>query len=197
MKALSIILSYLIGSISTAYLVVKYTQGVDIRTVGSKNAGATNVLRTAGLGAALLVFFLDIFKGILAVNLGKIMGGEITSLLCGIAVIVGHNWPLYFGLKGGKGSATSIGVIFATMPVIGMIIILIGVVTVIITRYVSLGTIVVAPIFPILVLSFGKSREHVLFAIIMMVLSLYRHKANILRLRQGTESKLGHKLKEN
>ena len=195
MNILSIIASYLIGSISNAYLVVKYTKNIDIRTVGSQNAGATNVLRTAGIVPAVLVFFLDICKGVIAVTIGRILGGETTSLWCGIAAVVGHNWPLYFGLRGGKGSATSFGVIWATVPTIALIITATGIITIAITHYVSLGSIVVAPLFPILMLAFGKSREHVIFALILMMLTLYRHRSNIVRLREGKESKLGQRLK--
>lgn len=195
MKILSLIIGYLIGSISTAYLLVKHTKNIDIRTVGSQNAGATNVLRVAGKSTAVLVFLLDVCKGIAAVMVGRILGGETTSLWCGVAAIVGHNWPIYFGLKGGKGSATSLGVIWATVPTIASIITATGIITVLITYYVSLGSIVVAPLFPILMLAFKKPKEYFIFAIILMILTLYRHRSNIIRLREGRESKLGQKLK--
>lgn len=194
MKLIGVLLSYIIGSLSNAYIVVKYTKGIDIRTVGSGNPGATNVQRAAGNKLAFLVFLMDMLKGVIAVTLGKAIGGETLALWCGVAVIVGHNWPMFFGLKGGKGTATSLGVIWTLMPKIGLIITVIGITTIVVTRYVSLASIIVAPLFPILILILIKSMPHFIFGLILMSMTLYRHKSNIERLIKGTENKLGNKV---
>jgi glycerol-3-phosphate acyltransferase PlsY len=192
---ISILISYLIGSISFAYVLVKALKGIDIRTVGSQNAGATNVLRTIGPVMALTVFLLDVLKGVAAVWLGRTVGGEILSLLCGIAVIVGHNWPIFHGFKGGKGTATSVSVIWMIMPDIALVVSILGVAIIAFTRFVSLGSILVAPIFPLLTIAYGKPISHIIFALILMLMSLYKHKLNIKRLLEGSESKLGQRPK--
>jgi glycerol-3-phosphate acyltransferase PlsY len=195
MMYFALLVSYLLGSISTAYLVVKFTKGIDIRTVGSGNAGATNVQRVLGTGPAVVVFILDALKGVLAVVFGRLLGGEILALWCGIAAVVGHDWPLFFGLRGGKGSATTFGVIWAVMPNIALIISTFGILVIALTRYVSLGSILAAPVFPLLVMAGGKSRYHVIFALILMAMTLFKHRSNIKRLVEGKEPKLGQKMK--
>lgn len=194
MKFLGILLCYVIGSVSNAYLVVKYFKGIDIRTVGSGNPGATNVQRVAGNKLAFLVFLLDMLKGVVAVLIGRIIGGEFYSLWCGVAVIVGHNWPLFFGLKGGKGTATSLGVIWLTVPKIALIITVVGITSIIVTRYVSLASILAAPLFPILIFISGKPWQYIVFGLILMSMTLYRHRSNIERLMKGQESRLGDKV---
>lgn len=192
---LGIAVSYLIGSVSTAYLLVKFIDGVDIRTVGSGNAGATNVQRVLGTGPALLVFALDVLKGVLAVLIGRFVGGPIISLWCGIAAVVGHNWPLFFGLRGGKGTATSLGVLWMVMPQIAFILTAMGITAIALTRYVSLGSVLAAPMLLILVIAYGMSRYHIIFALMLMCMTLYRHRENIVRLLEGRESRLGEKVK--
>lgn len=195
MIVLGLIVSYFLGSISTAYVLVKLMKGIDIRSVGSKNAGATNVQRVLGTGPALLVFVLDVLKGVLAVMIGRLVGGPIISLWCGIAAVVGHNWPLFFGLRGGKGTATSFGVLWTIMPNIALIITVVGFTAIAITKYVSLGSIVGAPLLLILVVITGKSWHYIIFAFILMSMTLYRHRENIVRLLEGRESRLGQKVK--
>lgn len=197
MTILAITLSYLIGSISTAYLVVKIVKGIDIRAVGSGNAGATNVKRILGTGPAVFVLILDMLKGVLAVSIGKWIGGEILSLWCGVAVVIGHNWPLFFGLKGGKGSATSFGVIITVSPMIAVLLAIIGVLSIAVTKYVSLGSILAAPIYVIAMAVSYKTSHHTLFALILALMVLYRHRENIKRLREGKESKLGETIKKS
>jgi glycerol-3-phosphate acyltransferase PlsY len=194
-KILVIVLSYFIGSISTAYILVKLMKGIDIRTVGSKNAGATNVQRVLGTGPALLVFCFDALKGILAVMIGRITGDPTVALWCGIAAVVGHNWPLFFGLRGGKGTATTLGVLWAVMPNIASIITVVGIAAIAITRYVSLGSVLGAPLLLILTIITGKSWNYIIFSFILMSMTLYRHRENIMRLLEGRESRLGQKLK--
>jgi len=196
MTLLAIALSYIIGSISTAYIVVKAVKGIDIRTVGSGNAGATNVKRVLGTGPAIIVLALDIVKGVLAVNIGRWAGGEVASLACGVAVVVGHNWPLFFGLKGGKGSATSLGVILTVSPMVTILVLVIGVGTIAVTKYVSLGSIIVAPIYVIAMAITYQTVRHTIFALILAIMVLYRHRENIVRLLEGRESKLGETIKK-
>lgn len=195
MKFLGLLLCYIIGSLSNAYLVVKHFKGIDIRTVGSGNPGATNVQRVAGNKLAFFVFLLDMLKGVVAVLIGRAIGGEIFSLWCGITVIIGHNWPLFFGLKGGKGTATSLGVIWLTVPKIALIITVVGITSIIVTRYVSLASILAAPLFPILIFISGRAYQYIIFGLVLMCMTLYRHKSNIKKLMSGQESKLGDKVK--
>lgn len=195
MKILGILLCYIIGSLSNAYLVVKHFKGIDIRTVGSGNPGATNVQRVAGNKLAFLVFLLDVLKGVVAVLIGRVIGGEFFSLWCGVSVIVGHNWPLFFGLKGGKGTATSLGVIWLTVPKIALIITVVGITSIIVTRYVSLASILAAPLFPTLIFISRRPFQYFIFGLILMSMTLYRHRSNIDRLMKGQESRLGDKVK--
>jgi len=196
-KILVIILSYFIGNITSAYFVAKWMANIDIREYGSKNAGATNILRTLGWKAALLTLFLDLLKGVIAVKLGLWFSGgnNLIPLLCGIAVVAGHNWPIFFGFKGGKGIATSLGVILTISPFISLITILIGVIIIAVTRYVSLASISGAFVYPMLMLIFGKPIEEIIFALVLGAMAIVKHKQNIERLLKGTESKIGNKTK--
>lgn len=195
MTILSIVISYLLGSVSSAYLLVKATRGIDIRTIGSGNAGATNVHRVLGTGPALLVFLMDVLKGVIAVLIGRALGGQTLSLLCGIAVVGGHIWPLFFGLRGGKGTATSLGVVWTLIPDIALIVTTVGITAVAVTRYVSLGTILAAPLLFILVILSGRSWHYIIFAFILMCMTLFKHRENIIRIMEGRESKLGERIK--
>jgi acyl phosphate:glycerol-3-phosphate acyltransferase len=192
-SVIAIILSYLLGSISFSILVARWLRKIDIRDHGSGNAGATNTLRVLGKGPAIAVFLLDILKGSLAVLIGKWLGDDSAwvPVACGLAAIAGHNWPLYFRFKGGKGIATTIGalVIWAFMPTLiaGIVAILI----IVFTRYVSLGSIIFAVGLPILFLLFGLDTALVWGAFAVAVLAILRHRKNIVKLMNGTENKLG------
>lgn len=190
-KVLAVILSYFIGNFSTSIIVSKVWAGIDIRKYGSGNAGATNVLRTLGLKAGLVTFVGDALKAILAVWLGDKLGGENVALLCGIAVVMGHNWPLLLGFKGGKGIASSIGVGLYVHPMVAIICIAIGILIVAKTKYVSLGSVVAISLLPILLL-FVQFKLF-LFGLALAAMAIYRHRENIDRLLKGTESKLGQK----
>jgi len=188
-KIFVVLFSYFIGNLSTSVIVSKLWANIDIRDYGSGNAGTTNVLRTLGLKAALITLIGDILKGLIAVWLGKKVGGIDIALLCGVAVIVGHNWPALFGFKGGKGIATAIGVIMQIQPLIGLVCIAVGILTIIKTKYVSLGSLLGICLAPFLLLLF-VDWKHFLFACILAALALFRHRSNIKRLIQGTESKV-------
>ena len=146
---LVVIIAYFTGNISPAILIGRM-YGVDIKKEGSGNAGTTNVLRVLGKKAAVATLLIDIFKGVFAVILGRLVGAyflapEIANYMimaCGLAVFCGHIWPLFFGFKGGKGVATAFGVIMAVSPVIGALVLLIVLVIVGISKMVSLGSVI-------------------------------------------------------
>ncbi|MDI3540724.1 MAG: acyl phosphate:glycerol-3-phosphate acyltransferase [Thermosediminibacterales bacterium] len=192
-KMMSIIISYLLGSISFSYFIAKIWMGIDIRNYGSGNAGATNVLRVLGTKPAIIALLGDALKGIIAVYLGKLTGDESIMLLCGLAVVIGHNWPIFLKFEGGKGIATSLGVILTISPLSSLILIIIGVFIIYITRYVSLGSITSAIILPFIFYMLHKSGYYLIFALVLTFLALFRHRSNIQRLLSGKESKLGEK----
>ena len=187
------VLSYIIGNISASYLIAKYAAGIDIRKYGSGNAGATNVLRTLGKKAGVAAFLGDALKGVIAVVLGRLIAGEDGQIFAGLFVVIGHNWPVFLNFKGGKGIATTIGVMTAINPYIVAAIIPIGIVVIIITKYVSLASIMGMIIFPIIMLFTHQNIKLVLFSFILSIMALYRHSTNIKKLMEGTESKLGQK----
>lgn len=192
MKVLgAILLGYLIGSIPIGYLVVYKWHGLDIRTYGSGNIGFTNVFRTVGIYPGIIVLVGDIGKGIMGVVIGKWLGGEVVGMLGGLAAIVGHNWSLYLGFSGGRGVATGAGVFFALAPKVISISALIWIVTIGVTRYVSLGSILAALTVPILMIFFRESWILLLFGILAASFVIYRHRPNIQRLLAGTEYKFG------
>jgi glycerol-3-phosphate acyltransferase PlsY len=199
------IVSYLIGSIPSGYLVAKF-QGIDIRQHGSKNIGATNVLRVMGKKWGYLVFFCDAFKGFLAVWLSIGLSGfggmdsTVAGVMAAILCILGHNYTFWLGFKGGKGVATSGGVIIALFPLmIVLTVALIWVVVFYLSKYVSLASISAAISLPVsLVLlkpwiKIGNFWVLILFAILAAGLALWRHRTNITRLLNGTESRFGSK----
>lgn len=187
------VLSYIIGNISVSYLIAKYAAGIDIRKYGSGNAGATNVLRTLGKKAGVAAFLGDALKGVIAVVLGRLIAGEDGQIFAGLFVVIGHNWPIFLNFKGGKGIATTIGVMTAINPYIVAAIVPIGIVIIIITKYVSLASIMGMIIFPIIMLFTHQNMKLVLFSFILSIMALYRHRTNIKKLMEGTESKLGQK----
>lgn len=188
-----IIIGYLLGSIPSSFIAGKIARNIDIRQYGSGNAGATNVLRVLGLKAAIPVFLADVLKGVLATLIGRWMVGETGAALAGFAAIVGHNWPVFLNFRGGKGIATSFGVLLVLFPLISFILFVAGVIVIAITKYVSLGSITAAVLFPILLAIFGYGWRIMLFGVAVGGLALYRHRSNISRLLEGKENKLGQK----
>lgn len=192
---LACVVSYLIGSIPNGLILGKLLWNVDLREHGSHNIGATNAWRTLGKGPGFLIFLLDLLKGVIGVYLGSIWGGTPLALvLGGIFAIVGHSWSLFLRGKGGKGVATGLGVIAMLMPVPTIIVFLLWLTIVYLTGYVSLGSIVAAAMVPILAWAFSAPKEVIGFGLIAAIFIIYRHKANIGRLLNGTESKIkaGH-----
>lgn len=190
------LISYFIGNISASYLVAKYTKGIDIRNYGSGNAGATNVFRTLGAKAGALAFLGDALKGAFAVILGYIIAGENGQIAAGLFVVAGHNWPIALGFKGGKGIATTIGVMIAINLLIVISIVPIGIIIIFVTKYVSLASVLGMAIFPVAMLITRQPLNLVLFSFLLSAMALYKHKSNIVKLLKGTESKIGDKAKK-
>ncbi len=187
---LSALLGYLLGSISNA-VIISRTRGTDVRTLGSGNAGATNMLRNFGKGAAATVFLLDIAKGVLAVLLGRLLAGEYGGYLGGFMSIIGHNFPVYFGFRGGKGITTSLAVMLTVAPGAALPAFVIAIVVMAVTKYVSLGSILGAFFFGVLALFRSEDIWFSIFAVATSILAIARHAGNIKRLINGTERKLG------
>ncbi len=187
------VIGYLLGSANTSLIVGKF-YGMDVRKHGSGNAGATNTLRTLGKTAAALVGIGDVLKGVIACLIGQLITGDTSGLMLGgVGAIAGHNWPLYFGFKGGKGIFTSFAVALMMDWKIGLILLGIFVILVAVTRYVSLGSVVGSALFPVLGLAFNRGTQFVVFALILAIIAICRHRGNIERLVKGTEAKLGSK----
>ncbi|SCB99388.1 acyl-phosphate glycerol-3-phosphate acyltransferase [Fictibacillus enclensis] len=185
--------AYLLGSISFSYIITKGLNKGDIRKLGSGNAGATNTLRVIGVGPAIFVLLLDVLKGIVPVWVALSLHFPLTTaIIAGGMAIIGHNWPVYYGFKGGKGVATTIGVFvvasFFPSLIAGILVILI----IALTRYVSLGSIVFMILTPVLMFVFRSVPvEAALIAMLIGLLSIWRHRTNISRLLNGNERKLG------
>jgi glycerol-3-phosphate acyltransferase PlsY len=198
------ILSYLIGSIPSGYLVAR-TQGVDIRQHGSRNIGATNVLRVMGKKWGYLVFLCDSSKGFLAVKLGTLLAAHsllspvVGGVIAAIACILGHNYTFWLGFKGGKGIATSGGVVLALFPfLIICCLAIVWVVVFYVSKYVSLASLTAAVALPVAVFlivrkSGGDFWTLFGFSLLLCALAVWRHQSNITRLLNGTESRFGKK----
>lgn len=192
MFIVAIVLGYLLGSISFSILFALWLRKIDIRQHGSGNAGATNTLRVLGVGPALCVFLLDFAKGSAAAGIGYWLGdNNWIPVLCGLAAIAGHNWPVFFRFKGGKGIATTVGalVVWGFLPT--LIAGLAAIAIIALTRYVSLGSLVLAVLLPILFASFGADGPFVWGASIVALTAFVRHRKNIVKLLNGTENKIG------
>lgn len=220
------VLGYLIGSVNPSIIISK-CMGTDIREHGSGNAGTTNMLRTYGKRMAIVALLCDVLKGVIAVGLGMFaehlllakigalhMAGESVSIgasgyfalaflkyLSGIAVVFGHNYPVFFSFRGGKGIATSAAVILMLDWRTGLVTVIIALLVMTVTRYVSLGSIIAGIVYPttVTIFVFGIDKNNNLAAVvtslILGIAAIYRHKANLKRLFSGTESKLGQKTK--
>ncbi|MBS4534215.1 glycerol-3-phosphate 1-O-acyltransferase PlsY [Clostridium sp. D2Q-14] len=189
------LISYIVGNFSSSYILGKILKNIDIRTKGSGNAGATNALRVFGKKIGLITFILDVLKGIIAVIIGQMILGDTGRLIAGIFVVIGHNWPIILGFKGGKGIAATIGAVTFINPLPAIIAIIIGILIIIKTRYVSLGSIMAMALVPIISLVVVRPFDlrFFIFLLILAIMAIYRHKTNIRRLLNGEESKLGHK----
>ena len=201
------IIAYLIGSVNFSVLISKKMAGFDVRDKGSGNGGTTNVLRTVGKKAAALTLIADILKGIVAVliawgikkTMRENVNGAILVQLAGFAVVVGHTFPVFFGFRGGKGIATSLGILLLLNWKIGLICLIFAISLMAVTRMVSLGSISAAVLFPVLTIfihdNYLVSGNYIVFGIVMAAFVIYNHRANIKRIMEGNENKLSFKSK--
>lgn len=193
------VIGFVLGSIPSGLWIVKLFCGIDIRDYGSKNIGTTNVFRTVGAPLAALVLICDALKGILAVILAKnIISPELSvAVFAALCAILGHNYSLFLGFKGGKGVATGLGLILYFMPDVTVVAFLTWLVIVLVTRYVSLGSIVAAFITPLGAVYRGYPTPVLIFTFLIAAFIILRHKDNIKRLLSGTESKIKQGNKKN
>jgi len=198
-----IIISYLLGSIPTAYIFGRIIKGIDIRDFGSGNVGATNVFRVLGPAWGIFVLILDILKGIIPVTaLADYFIGyteispEILRIVFGFACVCGHNWTLFLRFRGGKGVATTLGVLIglatavAELRLILLLVILVWLAVFLILRFVSVASVASALSFPVFVFVFHRSKELLALGIALAILIVLRHKKNLLNLLHGKERRL-------
>jgi len=196
---LGILLSYLIGSIPTAYIYGKLARGIDIRGHGSGNIGATNTFRVLGKWPGIFVLVCDILKGVaavVAVSFILKISGILSCAALGLAAVSGHNWTIFLNFKGGKGIATSLGVLLGLAmsfpglwPALGLTL-LVWVSVFMMTGYVSLASMMAALALPVFVLSLHLSPEMAILSAVLCIFVIIRHKSNITRLLSGTENRV-------
>ena len=198
------IVAYLIGSINFSVILSKKMAGFDVREKGSGNAGTTNMLRSVGKKAAAITLICDILKGVVAILIamlaGKVLANSNSSLLvqiAGISVILGHTFPIFFGFKGGKGVATSLGVLIMSNWQIGLICLVFALILIILTKMVSVGSIAAAILYPVLTLFIPQNYivpgNYIIYSVILAVLIVFNHRENVKRLLSGTENKISFK----
>ncbi|MCR4804382.1 MAG: glycerol-3-phosphate 1-O-acyltransferase PlsY [Clostridia bacterium] len=185
--------AYFLGNVNPAILVSRAIGGRDgdIRKQGSGNPGTTNMLRVYGKKAAGLTLLIDVLKGVVAVLIGKALGGAGLGYLCGFLVEIGHMWPVCWGFKGGKGIATGLGVILAISPVYGLLELAVAVCFFAATKMVSPGSLAAAVALPILAHFFAPG--FFWYALALGIIVIYKHRANIGKLMRGEESKISFK----
>lgn len=206
------LIAYLIGSINFSIIISKKMAGFDIREKGSGNAGTTNMLRAVGKKAAVITLICDILKGVVSILIAVLIGKITKSLdnnlnallvqLAGIFVILGHTFPIFFKFKGGKGIATALGVLLMINWQIGLICLIFALVLMALTKMVSVGSIAAAILFPILVAFIDQNYivqtsnsnwSYLVFSIIVALLVIFNHRANVQRILNGTENRLSFK----
>ncbi len=196
-----VVLAYLLGSLSFAVIVSRAMRLDDPRSYGSGNPGATNVLRSGNKLAAVFTLLLDAVKGIVAVLIARFLAerlgyGDGVVALAGLAAFLGHLYPVFFRFHGGKGVATAAGVLLALDPWVGLASLGTWLAIAIVTRYSSLAALATALLVPVYVYFFHGDSQIVVAVAVMSVLLIWRHRANITKLLNGTESKLGSKAKK-
>ncbi len=194
LAAACVLIAYLIGSVPSGYVVARI-RGVNIQQVGSGNIGVTNVLRSVGVVPAILVGIADPLKGVIAVMLPRLLGLDPwTIALSGLAVVVGNNYNVFLKFRGGKGVATSIGVMLAIYPVVALFCVAIGIYAIALGRFVSLGSLVGIFAAPLFLIIQGSTHPAFLWmTIALTLLATWRHRDNLVRLANGTENRLGRK----
>ena len=198
-RILCLIIGYFIGCIQTAYLTGKLKANIDIRKFGSGNAGFTNIAREMGFTAGVFVLLIDVLKAVLAFiicsRLFAYAGTDkmILGFYAGAGVVLGHNFPVFLNFKGGKGIASSLGVMLCVDWRAAAIIIIVGLTIMAATRFVSLGSVVMLALFPIFTLIWGRGAENILLAFFVAALAMFQHRGNIKRLLNGNERKFSFK----
>lgn len=200
------IIAYLIGSINFSVIFSKKMAGFDIREKGSGNAGSTNMLRSVGKKAAAMTLICDILKGVVAILIAmfvawafKVENASLLVQIAGIAVVLGHTFPIFFGFKGGKGVATSLGILIMSNWQIGLICLVFALVLMALTRMVSLGSCAAAVLFPVLTLFIkdhyivSQGSSYFVYSVILAVIVLFNHRSNIKRILSGKENKISFK----
>lgn len=189
-EGIGLLLSYVLGSFPTAYIWVKKKKGEDIRKLGSGNIGATNAFRILGFPDGLYVLLIDVAKGMLAVILAYILGLKSWAPWFGLVAIVGHCFPVWLNFKGGKGVATAVGVFLILNPKMTILAILIGGITLLVSGYASMCSLVIVGLLPILSLYFNKTLFLLIPSLLAAALVFYQHRQNIKNLVKGTENKI-------
>lgn len=196
------VIAYLIGSVNFGVIISKEMAGIDVREKGSHGSGATNVLRTVGKKAAAITLVCDILKGTVSILIALFLGAMfkesaspvIVVQIAAFMVVIGHTFPVFFEFKGGKGVATSLGIILVVNWQIGLICLTFALVLMAITKMVSLGSVSAAILFPILTLYINNyyivSGNYVIFGVLMALLVIYNHRSNIKRIMEGNENRL-------
>lgn len=185
------LLAYLLGSIPFGYLTSKYLWGVDITKQGSGNIGATNVYRNLGSYPGAITALGDVGKGMLAVYSGSVLAGERGALVASFLVVIGHAYSIFLRLKGGKIVATTFGVLLMTSFKVTLVVFIIWLVVMLVSRYVSLGSIICGFSIPLVMYIFNLKPSYIYLGIFLALLIFYRHKDNVQRLFAGTENKIG------
>lgn len=196
--SLLIIVAYLLGSIPTAYIIGRWKAGLDITQHGSGNVGGTNALRVLGVGPAILVAISDVAKALLPTLLATRLfeGSTWPTLAVALAAILGHNYSAYLRFRGGKGIATTLGACLVLFPSQIVALLAFALLIIALTRFVSLGSIILVVSLPLLLIWQDAATPEVAFAVVVAALGIWRHRANISRLLKGTENRLGSKKQE-
>ena len=199
---LGIIISYLIGSIPTAFIFGKLLKGIDIRKFGSGNVGATNALRVLGKKVGIAVLILDILKGVIPIICADFivtrfnLSADLIRVLLGVSCICGHNWTVFLNFKGGKGIATTLGVLIGLalktpgLGIILLVLIIVWLIVFVLRRIVSLASVISAIVLPLLTAIFKQPLVIIMASLVLCFFVLLRHRSNISRLLEGKESKL-------
>ena len=202
--AIVAIIAYLIGSINFSVILSKKMAGFDVREKGSGNAGTTNMLRSVGKKAAAITLVCDILKGVIAILIAMLMNkifpnsnGALLVQIAGVAVILGHTFPIFFKFKGGKGVATSLGVLIMSNWQIGLICLVFALILIILTQMVSVGSIAAAILYPVLTIFIPQNYilpgNYIIYSIVLAVIIVFNHRENVKRLLTGTENRISFK----
>ena len=198
------VIAYVIGSINFSVIISRKMAGFDVREKGSGNAGTTNMLRSVGKKAAAITLVCDILKGVIAILIAMLMNkifpnsnGALLVQIAGVAVILGHTFPIFFKFKGGKGVATSLGVLIMSNWQIGLICLVFALILIILTQMVSVGSIAAAILYPVLTIFIPQNYilpgNYIIYSVVLAVIIVFNHRENVKRLLSGTENRISFK----